>query len=155
MVIRALNRVGAGAGDLVSISLRSGTLMKSAAIFYMIPVFGLIAGAVFGTFTDQRLPFDETAAAVLFSFLGLALGFLITALISKWLEANEQLTPVITRILKAGLQSRESLADIDPVCKMVVNPAQAPASFVYQDKTYYFCHPGCRESFAKDPKKYL
>ena len=44
---------------------------------------------------------------------------------------------------------------IDPVCKMVMNPAEAPASFIYGDKVYYFCHPNCRESFEKDPENYL
>jgi Cu+-exporting ATPase len=48
-----------------------------------------------------------------------------------------------------------SLMAIDPVCRMAVDPANAPASFVYQNKTYYFCHPACRESFIKDPKRYF
>jgi Cu+-exporting ATPase len=25
----------------------------------------------------------------------------------------------------------------------------------YQDKTYYFCNPICKESFQKNPTKYL
>jgi positive regulator of sigma E activity/YHS domain-containing protein len=155
MVIKALNRAGAGAGDLVSINLRSGTVIQSAAIFYMIPLLGLISGAVVGTTLNQGLPLKGTASAILFSFIGLALGFLVTALISKRMSAHNRLTPVITRIIKAGLLASESFMAIDPVCKMVLDPAEAPASLIYQDKTYYFCHPGCKESFAKDPERYL
>ncbi len=155
MVIKALNRAGAGVGDLVSIHLKSASVIQSAAVFYFIPILGLIAGAVVGTSLNQRLPIGETASAIVFSFIGLTLGFLITALFSRWMSTRNGLTPVITRIIKTGLQAPGSLMAIDPVCNMVVNPHEAPASFVYQDKSYYFCHPNCRESFMKDPKKYL
>lgn len=44
---------------------------------------------------------------------------------------------------------------IDPVCKMEVDPATAPAKTVYKGQTYYFCAPGCKVAFEKDPEKYL
>ena len=155
MVIKALNRAGAGVGDLVSVSLKTAAVVQSAAIFYMVPILGLICGAVVGGSLSQRLPISETASAIVFSFVGLSLGFLITALFSKRMSARNGLTPVITRIIKTGLETPESLVAIDPVCKMAVTPVEAPASFSYQDKSYYFCHPNCRESFIKDPEKYL
>ena len=42
----------------------------------------------------------------------------------------------------------------DPVCKMVVSPETAAASYEYKGETYYFCTP-CKERFAADPEKYL
>ena len=42
----------------------------------------------------------------------------------------------------------------DPVCGMTVNPAGAPATREYEGKTYFFCNPGCAETFDKDPAKY-
>jgi sigma-E factor negative regulatory protein RseC len=155
MVIKAMNRAGAGIGDLVSISLNSGTVVQSAAIFYLIPLVGLIFGAAFGSTSNLGLPISETAAGILFSFAGLALGFLITAVITRWLTAKQALTPVITRVIRPGCQAPESLVAIDPVCKMVVDPQEAPASCVYQNKTYYFCNPGCKASFEQEPGKYL
>jgi positive regulator of sigma E activity/YHS domain-containing protein len=155
MVIKAMNRAGAGVGDLVSFSLKSGTVVQSAAIFYLIPLIGLIFGAAIGTTSSLGLPISETAGGILFSFAGLALGFLITALITRWLSAKQAFTPVITRVIKSGFRAPESLIAIDPVCKMAVDPQEAPASFVYQNKTYYFCHPGCKESFERKPDKYL
>ena len=71
------------------------------------------------------------------------------------MDVHDRVTPVITRIIKPALKAPESLRTIDPVCKMVVNPAEAPASFIYRDKNYYFCHPNCRESFVRDPESYL
>ncbi len=48
-----------------------------------------------------------------------------------------------------------SMAEIDPVCKMEVEPATAPAKTDYKGKTYYFCAPGCKKMFEKNPEKYL
>ena len=45
--------------------------------------------------------------------------------------------------------------EIDPVCKMEVDPATAEWKTEYQAKAYYFCSPGCKRSFEKDPEKYL
>jgi YHS domain-containing protein len=44
---------------------------------------------------------------------------------------------------------------IDPVCKMQVDPETAAAKTEYRGKTYYFCAPGCKVAFEKDPAKYL
>ncbi|MFN8387039.1 MAG: YHS domain-containing protein [Anaerolineales bacterium] len=45
--------------------------------------------------------------------------------------------------------------EIDPVCKMEVDPSTAEWKTEYKGKTYYFCAPGCKRSFEKDPEKYL
>ncbi|HEX7405013.1 MAG TPA: permease [Candidatus Nanopelagicaceae bacterium] len=43
----------------------------------------------------------------------------------------------------------------DPVCKMQVRIADAPAKTEHAGKMYYFCMPGCKESFLSEPAKYL
>ena len=43
----------------------------------------------------------------------------------------------------------------DPVYGMEVDPAQAAATAEYKGKTYYFCAPGCKISFEREPEKYL
>ncbi len=43
---------------------------------------------------------------------------------------------------------------VDPVCGMRVDPKQAAATTEYRGKTYYFCAPGCKEVFEKEPEKY-
>lgn len=42
----------------------------------------------------------------------------------------------------------------DPVCGMDVDEQQAAATAEYQGKTYYFCSPGCKKAFEKEPQKY-
>ncbi len=44
---------------------------------------------------------------------------------------------------------------IDPVCKMEVSPLDAAATYEYEGKKYYFCAPGCKTAFAREPQKYL
>lgn len=38
---------------------------------------------------------------------------------------------------------------------MQVDPKKAPATYEYQGRTYYFCAPGCKVRFQKEPEKYL
>lgn len=44
---------------------------------------------------------------------------------------------------------------VDPVCGMEVDENSPAATYEYKGKTYYFCAPGCKASFEKDPEKYL
>lgn len=43
----------------------------------------------------------------------------------------------------------------DPVCGMEVEESKAAATAVHEGKTYYFCAPGCKREFEKDPQKYV
>lgn len=43
----------------------------------------------------------------------------------------------------------------DPVCEMDVTPETAAGHSEYQGQTYYFCSPGCKRSFDKEPEKYV
>ncbi len=44
---------------------------------------------------------------------------------------------------------------IDPVCGMTISRKTAAASYEYDGKTYYFCSTACKESFVREPQKYL
>jgi YHS domain-containing protein len=58
--------------------------------------------------------------------------------------------------MKIPLFSRSSKEAIDPVCHMIVNPDNANGgSWDYEDSSYYFCAPGCKIAFKKDPESYL
>jgi Cu+-exporting ATPase len=43
----------------------------------------------------------------------------------------------------------------DPVCGMEVDPSRAAATAEYQGITYYFCAPGCKAAFEREPEKYV
>lgn len=44
---------------------------------------------------------------------------------------------------------------VDPVCGMTVPADESSRPFEYQGQTYYFCCPGCRRAFSRDPEAYL
>ncbi len=48
-----------------------------------------------------------------------------------------------------------NLMEKDPVCGMDVDPKTAEYKSVYQGTTYYFCSPGCKRDFDRDPQKYV
>lgn len=43
---------------------------------------------------------------------------------------------------------------VDPVCGMTVDPSDAP-SVTHDGESYYFCCPGCADTFRADPEEYL
>ena len=43
----------------------------------------------------------------------------------------------------------------DVVCGMDIDPATAAGKSEYKGQTYYFCSPGCKRAFDKDPEKYV
>ena len=44
---------------------------------------------------------------------------------------------------------------LDPVCKMEVDPKTAAAEAEYEGQKYWFCAPGCKAAFERDPERYL
>ena len=43
----------------------------------------------------------------------------------------------------------------DPVCGMEVDEKKAAGKSEHKGQTYYFCSPGCKKSFDKEPGKYV
>lgn len=43
----------------------------------------------------------------------------------------------------------------DPICGMDVDPNTAAGHSEYKGTTYYFCSPGCKKSFDKEPERYV
>jgi len=43
----------------------------------------------------------------------------------------------------------------DLVCNMDVDEDTAKWTTMYKGKTYYFCAPGCKRAFEKNPEKYV
>jgi uncharacterized membrane protein YraQ (UPF0718 family)/YHS domain-containing protein len=55
----------------------------------------------------------------------------------------------------SGGEMEHHTSAIDPVCGMTVDPEKTQHRSVHEGKTYYFCSAGCKESFEKDPGKYV
>jgi YHS domain-containing protein len=43
----------------------------------------------------------------------------------------------------------------DPVCKIRVDESKGKIISEFQGKKYFFCAPGCKVAFDRNPEKYL
>ena len=57
--------------------------------------------------------------------------------------------------MKMQTVERGTIMAKDPVCGMQVNKEKAAATSMYKGETYYFCKPGCKTHFDKEPEKLL
>jgi xanthine dehydrogenase accessory factor len=75
------------------------------------------------------------------------------------------LADLVQRRAKGELKPRPALSGaaevvvpetvIDLVCGMTVDAVPANRPFDYEGTTYYFCAPGCRKAFEKDPTSFI
>jgi YHS domain-containing protein len=54
-----------------------------------------------------------------------------------------------------NLFAKNTKTATDPVCGMDVVPSTTDVTAEIDGDTYYFCAEGCRNSFVKNPQKYL
>ncbi|MEJ2183262.1 MAG: SoxR reducing system RseC family protein [Nitrospirota bacterium] len=75
MLVRAENRAGAAAGDMVTLGIAEGVRWRGYALAYMLPLLGLLGGAAAGAWLGARagVPGLETPGAFFFLALALAL----------------------------------------------------------------------------------
>tara|TARA_S200000501_G_C20746672_1_gene709808 strand:- start:23 stop:976 length:954 start_codon:yes stop_codon:yes gene_type:complete len=53
------------------------------------------------------------------------------------------------------VEVKEDKKEIDPICKMIVDPKNAADTYNFDDVNYYFCCVGCKEKFASEPSLYI
>lgn len=51
-------------------------------------------------------------------------------------------------------QRHQAHSEIDPVCRMGLDPDTAPAQLPFRDHRYHFCSFACAQKFAQDPEAY-
>lgn len=44
---------------------------------------------------------------------------------------------------------------VDPVCKMEVDETDPEQRVEYNEKTYFFCSPICKQEFQRDPTRFV
>lgn len=68
-------------------------------------------------------------------------------------RARGELKPRTTSIAATEVAVPETVIDL--VCGMTVDAVPANRPFDYEGTTYYFCAPGCRKAFEKDPTSFI
>lgn len=65
-------------------------------------------------------------------------------------------TDASAALIEPAIEDDEAgLERLDPVCLMDVDPATTRWMSEYGGRTYYFCAPGCKKAFDREPQAYL
>jgi YHS domain-containing protein len=62
--------------------------------------------------------------------------------------------PEMLRAMEVSPDEKAKLAT-DPVCGMTVDPSTAAHRSEFGGRNYYFCSAGCKDSFDREPSRYL
>ncbi len=96
------NPASAAPGDVVEIQHTQAALWESAALFYGVPVLGLLAGAFIGGSAATGWGMDESAGAAAAGIAGLILGLLVVVFSSKTAFGRRRWIPRIVRVIDNG-----------------------------------------------------
>jgi xanthine dehydrogenase accessory factor len=111
------------------------------------------AASVLGYLRDRGIP--EEALARVHAPAGLDLGHLPTEEIAVAILAEiVQLRAAGAIDAPAASSDAPRHEELDPVCGMTVDVADARYRTVHEGRTYYFCSAGCLESFERDPARF-
>jgi sigma-E factor negative regulatory protein RseC len=94
--VRALNTAEARVGDIVTISMRSISLLKASFVIYMVPILALLGGMISGFLLAKILPLGEELVVGTLSGLALVGSFVWLRKKGKALAERAEFIPEIT-----------------------------------------------------------
>lgn len=100
MEVEAINTVGARVGDTVIIGFETSSLLKISFLLYIVPVFGMIVGAVIGLKLALFYHYDESMFSAIFAFLFFFSSIPIIRSTGKKLAKKNEYRPKIIRIIQ-------------------------------------------------------
>ena len=99
MLVKAQNTVHAKKGDEVELYLSTKTKLKGTAIVYLLPVFGILAGALSASPLSQALGLNPSLGMAFFTITGLVASVLLMRSLANRMAANQTLTPLVKRVI--------------------------------------------------------
>jgi len=99
MMVKAKNTAQAKKGDEVELYLSSKTKLKCTAIVYLIPVFGIFAGAFSAQPLSRFLGLNPSLGMVVFTLTGLILAVYLMRYLANRMAAQQALTPSVKRVI--------------------------------------------------------
>ncbi len=99
MTIEVANELMASEGDVVEISISSGSFLKLTLLVYFMPVVALIAGACLGDELGTHLGLNATLAAILTGGIAMGTTFFALRRFDHYQRQKRSLSPKMTRIL--------------------------------------------------------
>jgi sigma-E factor negative regulatory protein RseC len=102
------NDLGAREGDVVEISMPSGSVIKASLAVYALPVLGLILGAVSGGALAGTLQIQPTSASVMGGGAGLAVSIAVLKWLDRSVRSRPDYSPRMTKVF--------TRAEVPPSC---------------------------------------
>lgn len=101
--VEALNTIGAQLDDQVKVVVSTSHFLYSSFVLYILPVIGLLAGAIGGHYLAVRsfLTADPALSAAMVGVLGMGLSFVAIRRLTSRLQ-RERFMPEIVAILDAA-----------------------------------------------------
>ena len=145
-----------------------------AALRAGVPYVALVASGTRGAAVLDSLDVDDDLRQRVFTPAGLRLGArtpgeialsILAQLVGERSKARRA-APPLADTTEARAEARAAAATaaapsepgpasaVDPVCGMTVPAVESSLHLDYNGVTVYFCSPGCRAAFRKDPERY-
>lgn len=98
MVLDAMIQKPVNIGDRVSITIKRGTIVKTAFILYMFPIMGLIGGYYFGRFFESLVHIQNRGELLpaMFGILFLVLCFIPIHFLDRWRKKKNKVDVLIS-----------------------------------------------------------
>jgi positive regulator of sigma E activity len=105
MVIKAVNQAQAREGDVVVLYLNTGAKFKCIAIVYLLPVFGILAGALSSNYLSGLIGLDPSWGMALFTIIGVGTAIVLMRFLANRMASQERFTPIVKRIVRPAFES--------------------------------------------------
>jgi len=99
MVVKAQNTAQAKKGDEVELYLSTKTKLKGTAIVYLIPVFGIFAGAFSANPLSAAIGMNPSLGMAVFTLTGLILSVFLMRYLANRMDSKQTLTPLVKRVV--------------------------------------------------------
>ncbi|MBW2194557.1 MAG: SoxR reducing system RseC family protein [Deltaproteobacteria bacterium] len=96
--VTAINTANARVGDIVTIGMRSTSLLKASFFIYMVPILALLGGIIVGFLAARILPIQEEIAVGTLAGVGLVGSFVWLKKKAAKMAKSTEFTPEIVAI---------------------------------------------------------
>ena len=104
MVIKAVNLAQAREGDVVVLYLSTSAKFKCIATVYLLPVLGLLAGALSSNYLSRLLGLDPSWGMALFTVAGVVAAVFLMRFLANRMAHQERFTPIVKRIVRPAFE---------------------------------------------------
>jgi len=149
------------AGDAALIVASHGKAEETAleaALRAGVPYVALVASGTRGAAVLESLDVDPAQRSRVFTPAGLQLGArtpgeIALSILAQLIQERAKSRHAEPAPVPAPAAQPPAMA-VDPVCGMTVPAVESSLQLEHNGVTVYFCSPGCRAAFRKDPERY-